>query len=221
MGFYATEPRHAAPYPSVDVRSQKRYLRFSATPENTHPLGRSELPAPRYYTPEMGRWVSRAPIGETGGLHLYGYSANDPIGLTDPLGTEALDPDGDGIPDFHVCLVDGWEEKLAKCQKEADEFLEWCEAEATERNRIREDAINTRYNRCMVKCSKIKDTHKRIACRAKCTFIKALIAKEEQAYLMELAACELAYVEWNTKCALDVQYKVPANCPCEEEFRVP
>ena len=31
-------------------------------------------------------WISRDPIGEAGGINLYGYVYNDPAGLVDPLG---------------------------------------------------------------------------------------------------------------------------------------
>jgi hypothetical protein len=40
----------------------------------------------RYYSPEMGRWISRDPIGERGGINLYGMVGNDAINLVDPLG---------------------------------------------------------------------------------------------------------------------------------------
>jgi uncharacterized protein RhaS with RHS repeats len=36
--------------------------------------------------PTVGRWISRDPIGETGGINLYGYVGNNPISLWDPLG---------------------------------------------------------------------------------------------------------------------------------------
>jgi RHS repeat-associated protein len=39
---------------------------------------------------EDGRWLSRDPIEETGGLNLYGFLANDPIGQVDPFGNEIL-----------------------------------------------------------------------------------------------------------------------------------
>jgi len=32
------------------------------------------------------RWISRDPIGESGGVNLYGYVLNNPINLYDPLG---------------------------------------------------------------------------------------------------------------------------------------
>ena len=40
----------------------------------------------RYYDPITGRWPSRDPIGERGGLNLYGFVGNDGIDYTDYLG---------------------------------------------------------------------------------------------------------------------------------------
>lgn len=40
----------------------------------------------RYYSPELGRWVTRDPIEEDGGLNLYGFVGNNPINYIDPLG---------------------------------------------------------------------------------------------------------------------------------------
>ncbi|MES2736646.1 MAG: RHS repeat-associated core domain-containing protein [Verrucomicrobiota bacterium] len=40
----------------------------------------------RYYSPEMGRWVSRDPIEEEGGINLYGVVGNDPVNRVDALG---------------------------------------------------------------------------------------------------------------------------------------
>ncbi|HEY9684987.1 MAG TPA: RHS repeat-associated core domain-containing protein [Oculatellaceae cyanobacterium] len=45
------------------------------------------LTVSRAYNPTLGRWINRDPIGENGGLNLYGYVANEPIGNTDPDGT--------------------------------------------------------------------------------------------------------------------------------------
>jgi len=42
----------------------------------------------RYYSPEMGRWISRDPIEEEGGINLYGMVANDPVNNWDYLGLE-------------------------------------------------------------------------------------------------------------------------------------
>jgi RHS repeat-associated protein len=40
----------------------------------------------RYYDPSTGRWPSRDPIGEKGGVNLYGYVGNDPVNGLDILG---------------------------------------------------------------------------------------------------------------------------------------
>lgn len=74
----------------------------------------------RWYDPQAGRWLSRDPIAENGGINLYQYSFNNPVNFTDPDGLEpsldsplfkfikklfeydaskALDEDGDGTPD--------------------------------------------------------------------------------------------------------------------------
>jgi uncharacterized protein RhaS with RHS repeats len=40
----------------------------------------------RAYNPELGRWISRDPIGEKAGVNLYQDVQNDPINRVDPLG---------------------------------------------------------------------------------------------------------------------------------------
>ena len=40
----------------------------------------------RAYNPLTGRWLSRDPIGEIGGLNVYGYVGNDPVNSIDPFG---------------------------------------------------------------------------------------------------------------------------------------
>jgi RHS repeat-associated protein len=40
----------------------------------------------RAYNPSLARWISRDPIGENGGLNLYGYVLNQPLSLYDPHG---------------------------------------------------------------------------------------------------------------------------------------
>ncbi|PTY01138.1 RHS repeat-associated core domain-containing protein [Opitutus sp. ER46] len=45
----------------------------------------------RYYSPSLGRFISRDPIGAAGGPNLYGFVANDPINQTDILGMGSED----------------------------------------------------------------------------------------------------------------------------------
>lgn len=43
----------------------------------------------RYYNPSTGRWLSRDPIEEQGGVNLYGMVGNDPLSRYDYLGLSA------------------------------------------------------------------------------------------------------------------------------------
>ncbi|MCP4347874.1 MAG: hypothetical protein GY795_20415 [Desulfobacterales bacterium] len=47
----------------------------------------------RYLSADIGRWLSRDPIGEQGGITLYLFVRNNPINETDPYGLEVLTPD--------------------------------------------------------------------------------------------------------------------------------
>ncbi len=40
----------------------------------------------RWYDPATGRWISRDPIGISGGLNLYAFCDNDPVNFRDPWG---------------------------------------------------------------------------------------------------------------------------------------
>jgi RHS repeat-associated protein len=40
----------------------------------------------RAYDPKTGRWLSRDPIEEAGGINLYGYVGGNPVSYNDPLG---------------------------------------------------------------------------------------------------------------------------------------
>lgn len=43
----------------------------------------------RYYNPSTGRWISRDPLGERGGINLCGFVQNDPTGSFDADGRES------------------------------------------------------------------------------------------------------------------------------------
>jgi len=49
-----------------------------------------ELALYRGYDAGLGRWISEDPLGEEGGLNLYGYVGNDPLGGLDRLGLQLL-----------------------------------------------------------------------------------------------------------------------------------
>ena len=58
----------------------------------------------RAYSAAFGRWIGRDPIGERGGLNLFGYVRNNPISWIDPMGL--------GIQPVPYWTGDPWEDPL-------------------------------------------------------------------------------------------------------------
>jgi RHS repeat-associated protein len=56
-----------------------------------HPRSGLNLTMFRAYSPTLGRWLSRDPLGESMGTNLYSYVMNDPIDFIDPLGLSKID----------------------------------------------------------------------------------------------------------------------------------
>ena len=48
----------------------------------------------RWYSTQLGRWLSRDPIKEQGGFNLYGFAGNNPVDEIDPLGLVLVAVDG-------------------------------------------------------------------------------------------------------------------------------
>jgi RHS repeat-associated protein len=59
---------------------------FNFTGLYRHSKSNLDLAVRRFYDPDLGRWLSRDPSGESGGLNLYSYGANNPANLTDLVG---------------------------------------------------------------------------------------------------------------------------------------
>jgi RHS repeat-associated protein len=90
----------------------------------------------RAYDPDLGRWVSRDPIEEDGGLNLYGYAGNNPSNLNDPNGLAPKDKRYEYSDDFWRWVEQVWKkynkrgaaENLSK--EEAEQaHEEWEQAE--------------------------------------------------------------------------------------------
>ena len=58
----------------------------------------------RYYNSVTGRWLSRDPIEEEGGMNLYGFVGNDGVNKWDRLGLENCCSQNDGTVDDSCCL---------------------------------------------------------------------------------------------------------------------
>jgi RHS repeat-associated protein len=63
---------------------------FNFTGLYRHAKSNLDLATYRAYDPDLGRWLSRDPIEEEGGLNLYGYTGNRPLLYLDPLGLDSL-----------------------------------------------------------------------------------------------------------------------------------
>lgn len=66
----------------------------------------------RWYVPQLDRWPNQDPIGELGGLNLYGYVGNDPIQVTDPFGLAWYDD-----------VADYWSHQGEEAKKAINNFL--------------------------------------------------------------------------------------------------
>ena len=64
---------------------------FGFTGQYYHQPSTLVLAPYREYSASLGRWTSRDPIGERGGINLYGYVGNEPVNLIDPMGLAYLD----------------------------------------------------------------------------------------------------------------------------------
>jgi RHS repeat-associated protein len=74
----------AEPIRTIGIMAKKMPFRFS-TKYTDNESGLIDY-GYRYYNPSTGRWLTRDPIGELGGMNLYCSSRNDTINESDPLG---------------------------------------------------------------------------------------------------------------------------------------
>src|SRR5947209_8714794 len=63
---------------------------FAFTGHYVHAPSGLYLALYRAYDSEVGRWVSRDPIAESGGMNLYAYIGNDPLNGADALGLDGF-----------------------------------------------------------------------------------------------------------------------------------
>ena len=77
---YPTKPSAALDLPLLFC------LQFAVTINPGYEVLTAQKPPTRKPHAVEGWWISRDPLGEQGGLNLYGYVGNNPISLLDPMG---------------------------------------------------------------------------------------------------------------------------------------
>ena len=98
-----------SPYKGILVASSgncRNRLQTNALRNFFVPTGISEYGF-RHTDPKTGRWLSRDPIGERGGVNLYGFVGNDGLNRFDALGNESngeTDSDGNSCPKGECCI---------------------------------------------------------------------------------------------------------------------
>ncbi|MCX6856556.1 MAG: hypothetical protein NTV80_16815 [Verrucomicrobia bacterium] len=79
---------HQSQFNGITVSKSSCPLRFSG--QYFDPETKLNYYGYRYYNPELGRWISRDPIEERGGVNLYGMVGNDPVNRVDYLGLKTI-----------------------------------------------------------------------------------------------------------------------------------
>ena len=73
------------PYGRREVVSQTVAFDWGFTGHYYHADSGLHLAPFRAYDAELGRWLSRDPLGEAGGINLYEYALSNPVNFVDPV----------------------------------------------------------------------------------------------------------------------------------------
>jgi RHS repeat-associated protein len=109
----------------------------------------------RYYNPQWGRWLSKDPIGERGGVNLYGFVGNNGINRVDYLGQFSLNynpPPNSTVTPFELGIE--WLTGLGPRHrdfKDGDAFAEQMRSHNHIQTQIRE-VTNTVTGKCNSDC---------------------------------------------------------------------
>jgi RHS repeat-associated protein len=114
----------------------------------------------RYYSPELGRWLNRDPIGEEGGYNLYGMLDNDAVNGRDYLGFE----------DFRIyetirpSLPNPEEYRRAR----EKEFNDAVDQKLYDRKIAKEKLYYEYLEKCFTRCDKKSSPCEKNCCKKRC-----------------------------------------------------
>jgi RHS repeat-associated protein len=149
-GMPATSPRPKTPRPGNASRSR------SLRPQKPSKLAENAVHVAdylyRYYDPITGRWPSRDPIGESGGVNLYGFVRNDGMNQWDILGLQDYydNEQGGNIPRMYEPSL----ESIAQAKKYADAIKSALKGTCIEKATNIHEVIDKLFD--MVKNRKVK-----------------------------------------------------------------
>ncbi len=93
---YVTSNTANTTFNSVNIAQSCNYYTASCTASQssdaTMMTRDNNYYAMRYYSTDLGRWISRDPIGIKGGLNVYGFVHNNGIGKIDVIGLQSKTP---------------------------------------------------------------------------------------------------------------------------------
>ena len=87
----------------------------------------------RYYSPSLGRFLNRDPLGELGGSNLYGFVENDPVNGWDYLGlyleggsgeSPGIEDDSRSYEDAATCIEEVWCDPFSRTGGDGDIWWE-------------------------------------------------------------------------------------------------
>jgi RHS repeat-associated protein len=102
------------PYGRFTVLSGSFVSDFGFTGLYLHQRSGMNLAVYRTYNPALGRWLSRDPIWETGGINLYDYVLNEPLGQKDLTGLAPPPWPIVPTPQGRYCNIQQHEQECAK-----------------------------------------------------------------------------------------------------------
>jgi len=142
----------------------------------------------RYYDPVTGRWPSRDPIEEQGGINLYGFVGNDGVNRRDVLGLHCRDCD----------------KKFQDCKSENDIVREGLMRDIDEIEARTLKEIGDKFNQCMADCKSISNWAVMLTCKAGCNNLAGLKTGALFASIaVHKAGAEIAYNIYMEGCEID------------------